>query len=57
LGSAVFNSTQGQDVPMTLGYLLFIGIFGMGARLLLELIYLFLDPRMRSGLQEVKRSL
>jgi peptide/nickel transport system permease protein len=54
LGSAVFYSTQGQDVPMALGYLLFIGIFAMGARLLLELIYLFLDPRMRTGLQEVK---
>lgn len=51
LGSAVFYSTLGQDVPLALGYLLFIGIFALGARLLLELIYLSLDPRIRSRMQ------
>lgn len=49
LGSAVFNYTLAQDVPMVLGHLLFIGIFAMGARVLLEIIYLYLDPRLRSS--------
>jgi peptide/nickel transport system permease protein len=52
LGSAVFYYTLAQDVPMVLGHLLFIGIFAMGARLLLEILYLYLDPRLRSGVQD-----
>lgn len=51
LGSAVFYATLGQDVPLALGYLLFIGLFAMGARLLLESVYLYLDPRIRSRAQ------
>lgn len=48
LGSAVFYSTLGQDVPLAMGYLLFIGLFALVVRLLLELLYLYLDPRIRS---------
>jgi peptide/nickel transport system permease protein len=52
LGSAVFNYTLAKDVPMVLGHLLFIGIFAMGARVLLEILYLYLDPRLRSSVQD-----
>ncbi|MEX2161810.1 MAG: ABC transporter permease [Anaerolineales bacterium] len=57
LGSAVFNSTLRQDVPLALGYLLFIGVLAMGARLLLEILYFYLDPRLRSGQQTNRNQL
>ncbi|MEX1247135.1 MAG: ABC transporter permease [Anaerolineales bacterium] len=57
LGSAVFGSTLRQDVPLALGYLLFIGVLAMGARLLLEVLYFYLDPRLRSGQQSQRMRL
>jgi peptide/nickel transport system permease protein len=53
LGSGVFSAVLVQDVPLALGYLLFIGVFSLGARLLLELAYLALDPRLRYVVQKV----
>jgi len=47
MGASLFQSTQQQDMPMILGYMLLIGVLALLSRLCLEFLYGFLDPRIR----------
>ncbi len=49
MGGSLFSAVEGQDIPMILGYLLVIGLSALLARLLLEIAYAYLDPRIRFG--------
>lgn len=47
MGAYLFYSTQQQDMPTILGYMLLIGVLALVSRLILEFLYAFLDPRIR----------
>ncbi len=49
MGSGLFNAVGYQDMPLTMGYLLFVGLLALAARLVLETLYASLDPRIRYG--------
>jgi peptide/nickel transport system permease protein len=47
LSSALFDSLYNQDIPTALGALLVVGVASSLARLLLDLVTAYLDPRIR----------
>jgi peptide/nickel transport system permease protein len=49
LSGALFDSLYNQDVPVALGALLLVGVASAAARLMLDIAYAYLDPRIRIG--------
>lgn len=49
ISSAMFNSFYQQDMPMIMGGLLLIGVICAVVRLVLDILYAYLDPRIRYG--------
>lgn len=47
LSGALFDSLYNQDVPTALGGLLVVGVASAIARLMLDVVYAYLDPRIR----------
>ncbi|MEM8530017.1 MAG: ABC transporter permease [Chloroflexota bacterium] len=47
MGAAFLEAAQTQDVPMVMGTLVFIGLLAMLAHLAADILYAFLDPRIR----------
>lgn len=47
LSGMLFDSFYQQDMPLVLGALLMVGIFSTLARLALDVLYAYLDPRIR----------
>lgn len=47
LSSLMFSSLEARNVPMVIGGLLFVGLIMLGLRLLLDVLTLYLDPRIR----------
>ena len=47
LGGSLFSASQLQDIPVVLGYLLFIGALTLLIRLLLDILVAVMDPRIR----------
>jgi ABC-type dipeptide/oligopeptide/nickel transport system permease component len=52
MGTAIFFAAQYQDVPVVLGYLLLIGVMVLVSQLTLEVLYVYLDPRIRLPARE-----
>ena len=52
MGTAIFSAAQYQDVPVVLGYLLLIGALVLLSQLFLEVLYAYLDPRVRFPTRE-----
>jgi peptide/nickel transport system permease protein len=55
LGSFMFLSLYWQDIPVVMGILLFIGLLSLIARLFLDVLTAYLDPRIRFGSGSVRR--
>ncbi len=47
LGSAVFFAFYNQEMPITMGILFVMGVISLGLRIILEIIQMVLDPRLR----------
>ena len=47
IGGSLYGALNVQDMPTVLGILLAVGVFSLIARLVLDLIHMLLDPRMR----------
>jgi ABC-type dipeptide/oligopeptide/nickel transport system permease component len=47
MGWQLFSAVSVQDMPVVMGYLLFIGVLSLAARLILEVVTAMLDPRIR----------
>ncbi len=47
MGEVLLNSAVIQDIPMLMGALIFTGIFALLAHLVVDILYAFLDPRIR----------
>lgn len=46
-GEIIFNAIEYQDIPVILGILSVVGILALIAHILLDVLYTYLDPRMR----------
>ena len=51
ISGALFNSMYNQDIPMVMGSLLMVGVLTVVARLVLDILYAYLDPRIRSSIE------
>jgi peptide/nickel transport system permease protein len=49
LGSAMFGALVNQDMLVVVGALLFVGVLSLIARLILDILHAYLDPRIRYG--------
>ena len=49
MGQLVFAAIEWQDIPMLLGILSLVGMLALAAHVVLDLLYFFLDPRVRYG--------
>lgn len=47
MGAGLFGRLITQDFPTVLGVLMFVGILSLGARLILDIIHVSLDPRLQ----------
>lgn len=47
MGVALFNAIEFQDIPMLMGILSVTGIILLCAHVILDIVYVFLDPRLR----------
>lgn len=47
LGAVMFRAMLNQEMPMVMGALLFVGVLSVAARLALDVIQAYLDPRIR----------
>ena len=47
LGQVIFNAIEFYDVPMLLGILSVVGVLTLMAHVVLDLVYVYLDPRLR----------
>jgi ABC-type dipeptide/oligopeptide/nickel transport system permease component len=49
LGNLVFNAIRNQDTPVVVGAMVVIGAISLAARLVMDVLYAVLDPRIRYG--------
>jgi peptide/nickel transport system permease protein len=49
MGEVLLTSAVVQDIPMMMGALIFTAIFALLAHLVVDILYAFLDPRIRYG--------
>ena len=47
LGMTLLQAVKGQDLPLVMAAFVFIGIFALTAHLVADLLYAYLDPRIR----------
>ena len=47
ISGALFYSLYQQDIPVVMGALLMVGVLSAVARLILDVLYVYLDPRLR----------
>jgi peptide/nickel transport system permease protein len=47
VGSALFDSLHQQDMPIAMAIMLFVGLFSLISRLLLDVLLAYFDPRIR----------
>ncbi len=47
MGLTLLNATTQEDIPLVMGTLSFIGLLSLGAHLVADITYAFLDPRIR----------
>jgi peptide/nickel transport system permease protein len=47
MGNVVFDAVEFYDVPMLLGVLSVVGVLTMAAHVILDVLHVFLDPRLR----------
>lgn len=47
MGEVLLSSAVVQDIPMLMGALIFTGVFALLAHLVVDILYAFLDPRIR----------
>jgi peptide/nickel transport system permease protein len=47
MGLTLLTAAQTQDVPMVIGALVFTGVLALSAHLIADVMYAFLDPRIR----------
>jgi glutathione transport system permease protein len=55
MGSTLYNALFTQDLPLAWGVFLFVGLISLVARLAMEVMYVALDPRLRSGTDAARR--
>ena len=49
IGMILFNAIQFQDLPIMMGFLSIVGIVTLSAHVFLDVLYVYLDPRLRVG--------
>ena len=49
MGQVVFNAIEYQDLPLIVGVLSLVGVLVLLSHILLDVLYLILDPRLRYG--------
>lgn len=49
MGEALLQSAQNSDIPTAMGCVLCVGILALVAHLIIDVLYAFLDPRIRYG--------
>ena len=47
IGLTLVQAAQGQDVPLAIASFLFVGLFALVAHIVVDITYLFMDPRLR----------
>ena len=47
MSASLFNAMYNQDIPVVMGALLAVGVLSAVARLILDVLYAYLDPRIR----------
>jgi peptide/nickel transport system permease protein len=47
MGQVIFSAVEYQDIPVLLGILSIVGIMALIAHIVLDVLYVFLDPRVR----------
>jgi peptide/nickel transport system permease protein len=47
MGLTLLDASTGQDIPLAVGAFVFVGIFALLAHLVADVLYVFLDPRIR----------
>ena len=47
MGLTLLQAVRSEDLPLAMGAFVFIGIFALGAHLIADVLYAFLDPRIR----------
>ena len=47
MGQVVFNAVEFYDVPLLLGVLSVVGVLTLVAHIVLDVVYVYLDPRLR----------
>jgi peptide/nickel transport system permease protein len=47
VGSVLFDSLTQQDMPIAMAVMLFVGMFSLISRLLLDILLAYFDPRIR----------
>jgi peptide/nickel transport system permease protein len=52
MGTAMWNALYWQDMPIVMTVVLFVGILSLVARLVLDVMIAYLDPRIRYGQQQ-----
>ena len=49
IGSYMINAAKSRDIPIVMGVIIFVAIFVAVLNLLVDLIYAFVDPRVKAG--------
>jgi peptide/nickel transport system permease protein len=49
IGSYMINAAKSRDVPIVMGVIIFVAIFVALVNLVVDLIYAFVDPRVKLG--------
>jgi len=49
MGILIFNAIEVVDIPVLMGVLSFVGVIALCAHVILDIAYVYLDPRLRSG--------
>jgi peptide/nickel transport system permease protein len=47
MGQVVFGAVEFYDVPLLLGILSVVGLLTLAAHVVLDVVYVYLDPRLR----------
>lgn len=47
IGLTLLNATLNEDIPLAMGAFMFVGVFALLAHLVVDILYAYLDPRIR----------
>ena len=56
LGTLAINSVRALDVPMVLGEVLFIAMLTSVINLLVDVLYVYIDPRLKSQYVKIRKA-